>query len=98
MTFFSTQRFSAKPFLAKRFAMRSALAAVGLLAGCAGVPAEPGENWAAHGFMAPGPVGESEIIGLYVDRGECERAARDWTERQVAGNPVFAECYPIDKT
>jgi len=79
-------------------AIAAAIILSGVLAGCAGVPAEPGENWAAHGFMAPGPFGESEIIGLYARRADCDRAARNWTERQVAGNPVFAECYPIDKT
>lgn len=68
------------------------------LAACASVESEPSEGWAAHGFMAPAPVGESEIIGLYVDRRACERAAEEWTERQVAGQPVFAECYPIDKS
>lgn len=47
--------------------------------------------------MAPGPVGDSEIIGLYFDRDDCEAAADDWMARQVAGNPVFADCYPIDK-
>ena len=87
---------------AGRRAGAAAIMLIVLATGCESVKSEPGEDWrsedwAAHGFMAPEPVGESEIIGLYADRRACERAAREWTERQVAGQPVFADCYPIDK-
>ena len=76
----------------------AATLALFFLAGCQNAALPATEEWGAHGFMAPGPVGPSEIIGLFYDQEECEQAAKDWMERQVAGNPVFADCYPVDKT
>lgn len=67
------------------------------LAGCQSGFLEKNDEWAAHGFMGPTTIGESELIGVYTDRGDCERAAKAWTERQVVGNPVSAACYPVDK-
>lgn len=75
-----------------------AIVALFVIAGCQNAAMPATEEWGAHGFMAPGPIGESEIIGLFYDRQECEQAAEDWMARQVAGNPVFADCYPVDKT
>lgn len=80
--------------------LKPAAIAAGLVMawGCQSAAVSRGEEWAAHGYMAPGPVGESEIIGFYPDRETCERAASEWMARQVAGNPVFADCYPVDRT
>lgn len=54
------------------------------------------KQWAAHGYLAPGPTGDSEIIGVFDDRAACDEAAENWMSRQVVGNPVFAECSPWD--
>ena len=83
----------------RRNAQRAvATLALFFLAGCQNTALPATEDWAAHGFMAPGPVGPSEIIGLFYEREDCKQAAKEWMERQVAGNPVFADCYPVDKT
>lgn len=67
------------------------------VAGCQSAFFAKDEEWAAHGFMGPVAVGNSELIGVYDKREDCARAAEDWMSRQVAGNPVFADCYPVDK-
>lgn len=67
------------------------------LGGCQSALFAGGEEWAAHGFMGPAPVGESELIGVYDNPKDCDEAAKAWTERQVAGNPVSAECYRVGK-
>lgn len=71
------------------------------LAACATLGPErapgPEPQWAANGWLTPGPTAEPEIIGLYVTRKECEAAVEDWLSRQVVGNPVYGECLPIDR-
>lgn len=54
------------------------------------------QQWAAHGYLTPGPTGDPELIGVYDNLDECNDAAEEWTTQQVVGNPVFAECYPVD--
>lgn len=54
-------------------------------------------EWAANGWLAPGPEGEPEIIGLYLTRKACDKAVDEWMSRQVVGNPVHGECLPIDR-
>lgn len=54
-------------------------------------------QWAAHGYLTPGPTSNPEIIGLYDNERDCRAAADAWMGRQVVGNPIFAECYPIDR-
>ena len=65
-------------------------------AACAtGAPNEG--NWAAHGYLTPGPTSEPEIIGVFKTRAECHAAGENWMSRQVVGNPVFADCLPVDR-
>ena len=68
-----------------------------LLSACAMQMAGAKEQWAAHGYLTPGPTSEPELIGVYDNRSECDEAAEAWTTRQVVGNPIFAECYPVDR-
>jgi hypothetical protein len=75
------------------------LVAAGLaLAACAttqsGVAAD--EQWAAHGYLTPGPTSEPEIIGVYDSEGDCRAAVEGWMSRQVVGNPVSGDCLPVD--
>lgn len=56
--------------------------------------AEP--RWQATGYLTPGRSDAAEIIGQFADRKDCESAAAGWMNRQVVGNPIFAECLPID--
>jgi len=51
----------------------------------------------AYGYLSPAPTGEGEFIGNYETRAECDAAAEAWMSRQVVGNPVSAECYPVDR-
>ncbi len=67
--------------------------AVLLITGCA----TQKEQWAAHGFLTPGPTSDPELIGVYDSEGECHAAGEAWMSRQVVGNPVSAECYPVDR-
>ena len=54
-------------------------------------------NWAAHGYLTPGPTSEPEIVGVFDNRAACNEAADNWMSRQVVGNPIFAECLPVDR-
>jgi len=54
-------------------------------------------TYSAYGYLSPGPTSEPEFIGSYPTLKECETAADEWTTRQVVGNPIHAECYPVDK-
>lgn len=79
-----------------------AAGAAALIAGCASDGPEPpvayGQaQWAANGWLTPGPTSEPEVIGLYADKSECEKAVADWMSRQVVGNPVYGDCLPIDR-
>lgn len=56
--------------------------------------AEP--RWQATGYLTPGRSGAAEVIGQFADKKECDAAAAGWMSRQVVGNPIFAECLPID--
>ena len=79
-------------------ANRAIAAALALLLGaCAHNAPQPREAWAAHGYLRPDPTGASELIGVFDTVEECRAAADDWASRQVVGNPVFADCYPVDQ-
>ncbi|MEM9616588.1 MAG: hypothetical protein AAF936_01390 [Pseudomonadota bacterium] len=71
---------------------------IALMAACAACTTSSYEQkqWAAHGYLTPGPTGDSEVIGVFDDRVACDEAAQDWMSRQVVGNPVFAECAQWD--
>lgn len=62
-----------------------------------GCVSTPSQQWAAHGFLSPGATGDSELIGVFEKKMECEAAAEGWMSRQVVGNPVSAECLPVDR-
>ncbi len=70
------------------------LAGTGLCISCA---TDPNQQWAAHGYLSPAPTNNSEFIGVFENKIECNAAAEGWMSRQVVGNPVFAECLPVDK-
>lgn len=53
-------------------------------------------EWTAQGYLSPGPTGEPEIIGVYDNEEDCIAAGEDWMSRQVVGNPVYADCLPVD--
>jgi hypothetical protein len=56
-----------------------------------------GKEYAAYGYLRPGPDADGEFIGSFPSRKECEQAADAWASAQVVGNPVHAECYPVDR-
>lgn len=66
------------------------------MAGCA-ITGDRYEEWTAQGYLTPGPSGEPEIIGVYETEAECAAAADAWMSRQVVGNPVYADCLPVDR-
>lgn len=86
-----------------RVSVSFALAA--LIAGCAGHPHETQQpydaaaalQWAANGWLSPSQTGEPEIIGLFETNAACEAAVEGWMSRQVVGNPVSGQCFPIDR-
>ena len=53
-------------------------------------------EWTAQGYLTPGPSGEPEIIGVYDSEADCIAAGESWMSRQVVGNPVYADCLPVD--
>ncbi|MEL7491561.1 MAG: hypothetical protein AAGJ73_12650 [Pseudomonadota bacterium] len=53
--------------------------------------------WSATGYLRPDPTGDPEIIGFYFTEEECLDAAEAWKARQVVGNPIYAECLPVDR-
>ena len=53
--------------------------------------------WSATGYLQPNATGDPELIGFYFTQRECLQAADEWRTRQVVGNPVFAECLPVDR-
>lgn len=67
-----------------------------LMAACTTAAPNDGD-WAAHGYLTPGPTSEPEIIGIFKTRAECHAAGENWMSRQVVGNPVFAECLRVDR-
>jgi hypothetical protein len=60
-------------------------------------PNDAGPEWAAHGYLTPGPTSDPEIIGAYASEAECREAVDNWMSRQVVGNPVSGECLPVDR-
>ncbi len=62
---------------------------------CATQPVKVYE-WTAQGYLTPGPTGEPEIIGVYDNEADCVAAGQAWMSRQVVGNPVYADCLPVD--
>ncbi len=54
-------------------------------------------EWTAQGYLSPGPAGEPEIIGVYDNEADCIAAGDAWMSRQVVGNPVYADCLPVDR-
>ena len=72
-----------------------------VVSACATVSNDASEDalphWSGNGYLSPGPTGEPELIGLFVTKSECQAAIGDWKSRQVVGNPIFAECLPIDR-
>ncbi len=54
-------------------------------------------QWTAQGYLTPGPSGEPEIIGVYDNKADCIAAGEEWMSRQVVGNPVYADCLPVDQ-
>ncbi len=68
------------------------------LAACAsnGGPVPADEQWAAHGYLTPGPTSEPDIIGIYDTKSACNDAVEAWMSQQVVGNPVSGECLPVD--
>ena len=68
-----------------------------IMGACASITADESEQWAANGYLTPGPTSNPELIGIFDNEGECRAAADAWMSRQVVGNPIFAECLPIDR-
>ncbi len=64
---------------------------------CATQSSKNGPEWAAYGYLTPGPLSEPEMIGVFASKRACEKAADEWASQQVVGNPVYAECYPVDR-
>lgn len=83
--------------LVKKFCSAAIISMFVIVTGCAALNSAANEQWAAHGYLTPGPTSEPELIGVFSSVKECEAAADAWTSRQVVGNPVFAECYPVDR-
>jgi hypothetical protein len=64
---------------------------------CATTNTNGSEEFAAYGYLTPGPTSEPELIGLYPSMKECKAAGKAWMSQQVVGNPIFSECMPVDK-
>ena len=64
---------------------------------CASTSQYGGGEWAANGYLSPAPTLTPELIGIFDNEADCRDAADAWMSRQVVGNPVFAECLPIDR-
>lgn len=75
-----------------RFVVMAVIA--GAAAACA-THADPA-GFDAYGYLSPSPTAEGEFIGNFSSRAECEAAGDAWMSRQVVGNPVRAECFPVD--
>ena len=73
------------------------LVLVSSVGACATQSIQGGSEFAAYGFLSPSPTSEGELIGVFSTEKECKEAATSWTSRQVVGNPVRAECLPVDK-
>lgn len=80
----------------QQFFGRVILLAAFAASGCATQGHHRTTEWTAQGWLTPGPSGEPEIIGVYASEAECRAAAQGWMSRQVVGNPVMADCLPVD--
>ncbi len=67
------------------------------LSACATIEGDGSEEFAAYGYLTPGPTSEPELIGLYPSMKQCKAAGKAWMSQQVVGNPIFSECMPVDK-
>ena len=85
------------PALGKKFCSAAITSIFVIATGCAALNSSANEQWAAHGYLTPGPTSEPELIGVFVSESECKTAANEWMSRQVVGNPIFADCYPVDR-
>ena len=72
-------------------------ACAALLVSCASTSDRSVEEYAAYGYLSPAPTTKPELIGIFETVKECEEAADGWASRQVVGNLVYAECYPVDR-
>ena len=85
----------------KRHFLIAGLAA--LTSACASTDKSTGEvrrdalQWSGNGYLSPGPTSEPEFIGYFETESECEDAISVWKSVQVVGNPIFAECLPVDR-
>ncbi len=64
---------------------------------CATTDHNGADEFAAYGYLTPGPTSEPELIGLYASMKECKAAGKAWMSQQVVGNPIFSECMTVDK-
>jgi len=79
----------------KSFRIAAILALLGAASACA-TQHQVVHEWTAQGYLTPGPTGEPEIIGVYDNEADCVAAGEAWMSRQVVGNPVYADCLPVD--
>lgn len=81
----------------KQFFRVAAIFTLSFASACSSLSDASYNEWAAHGYLTPGPTSEPELIGIYDKLADCKAAADAWASRQVVGNPVFAECYLVDR-
>jgi hypothetical protein len=79
-----------------KFRIAAIILSCGAAFACATQPNTVHE-WTAQGYLTPGPTGIPEIIGVYDNEADCVRAGEAWMSRQVVGNPVYADCLPVDR-
>jgi hypothetical protein len=79
-----------------RAQMRKSFCIATIIAASSCTTAPEYREWTAQGWLTPSPSGEPEIIGVYAAKDECLAAADAWMSRQVVGNPVYANCLPVD--
>ncbi|MEM8772737.1 MAG: hypothetical protein AAGD92_13910 [Pseudomonadota bacterium] len=78
--------------------MRFSLVGFALIASSCATTSVASSEHAGYGFLSPDPDREPVLIGVYQSKKECSAAVQAWMSRQVVGNPVRAECYPVDKS
>ncbi len=81
----------------KKYVIRSVSGAIAVCAAAACSTLSDPAGFDAYGYLSPGPTAEGEFIGNFSSRSECEAAGEAWMSQQVVGNPVNAECYPVDR-
>ncbi|MEL7487529.1 MAG: hypothetical protein AAGJ87_09990 [Pseudomonadota bacterium] len=55
------------------------------------------QQWSGNGYLSPAPTTEPQFLGYFDTEDACEAEIDAWMSRQVVGNPVFAECLPVDR-